>query len=189
MNFFLLCGSIDNIPHCARTPDSLYSPAMAKEVERKFLVRNDAWRSRVSRVIAIRQFYLSIGADRSTRVRVSDGSSAKLTFKFGSNLPERDEYEYPIPLDEALSMQAFAIGSLIEKRRHLVSHGGYTYEIDVFTGELAGLIVAELETPDHVPDAALPEWLGREVTGDQRYSNAVLALSEKTHSTITALAS
>ena len=162
---------------------------MAKEVERKFLVRSDAWRNHVSRIIAIRQFYLSIGADRSTRVRVSDGSSAKLTFKFGSNLPERDEYEYLIPLDEAFSLQAFAIGSLIEKCRHLVPHGGYIYEVDVFNGELEGLIVAELETPDHVPDTALPEWLGREVTGDQRYSNAVLALSDKTLSTVTALAS
>jgi len=161
---------------------------MAKEVERKFLVRNDAWRSHVSRVIAIRQFYLSIGADRSTRVRISDGSSARLTFKFGSNLRERDEYEYPIPLDEALIMQAFAIGSLIEKSRHLVSHGGYTYEVDVFSGGLEGLIVAELETPDVVPDAALPDWLGREVTGDQRYSNAVMALSDKMFSAVTALA-
>jgi len=162
---------------------------MAKEIERKFLVRSDAWRSRVARIIAIRQFYLSIGADRSTRVRISDGSSARLTFKFGSNLPERDEYEYPIPLDEALSMKAFAIGSMIEKRRHHVPHGGYIYEVDVFGGELEGLIVAELETPDHVPDGALPDWLGREVTGDQRYSNAVLALSDKTPSEVTALAS
>lgn len=162
---------------------------MAKEVERKFLVRSDAWRAHVSRIIAIRQFYLSIASDRSTRVRISDGESAKLTFKFGSHLRERDEYEYPLPLDEALSMQAFAIGSTIEKVRHHVPHGEYIYEVDVFGGELTGLIVAELETPDVVLDTALPDWLGRELTGDQRYSNAVLALSDKSHQAITALAS
>lgn len=161
---------------------------MAKEVERKFLVRSDVWRGRVARAIAIRQFYLSIGSDRSTRVRISDGASAKVTFKFGSNLRERDEYEYPIPLDEASAMQAFAVGSVIEKTRHLVPHGGYTYEVDVFRGNLDGLTLAELETPDPVAAAQLPEWLGREVTGDQRYSNAVLALSDKTLLTVTALA-
>ncbi|MBX3597576.1 MAG: CYTH domain-containing protein [Rhizobiaceae bacterium] len=152
---------------------------MAKEIERKFLVRGDAWRAHASRVLAIRQFYLSIGPDRSTRIRIINDTQAKLTFKFGSNLPERDEFEYDLPLDEAMEMQAFAIGSIIEKQRHLVQHVGYTYEVDVFCGDLAGLVVAELETPDYVPRDMLPEWIGREVTGDQRYSNAVLALSDK----------
>ncbi|MCO5064104.1 MAG: CYTH domain-containing protein [Rhizobiaceae bacterium] len=162
---------------------------MAKEIERKFLVCSDAWRDRVSKVIAIRQFYLSIASDRSTRVRISDGASARLTFKFGSNLRERDEYEYPIPLDEARALQAFSIGSVIENVRHHVRFGGYVYEVDVFASDLEGLIVAELETPDPVAINALPEWIGREVTGDQRYSNAVLALSDKSPKTLTALAS
>jgi CYTH domain-containing protein len=173
---------------CASLPNVLYSPAMAKEVERKFLVRSDAWRDLVSRIVGIRQFYLSIASDRSTRVRISDGTDAKLTFKFGSNLPERDEFEYPLPLDEALEMQSFALGAVIEKTRHIVLHRGYAYEVDVFGGMLEGLVVAELETPDFVPNEALPEWLGREVTGDQRYSNAVLSLSAMSPQTVTALA-
>ena len=161
---------------------------MAKEVERKFLVRDDAWRAHVSRLITIRQFYLCIASDRSTRIRISDDASARLTFKFGSHLPERDEYEYPIPLDEARSMQAFAIGSTIEKVRHHVPHGGYIYEVDVFGGELEGLVGAEPGTTGQWGGFELPAWLGREVTGDQRYSNAVLALSDKTPQVITALA-
>ena len=76
-------------------------------------------------------------------------------------------------------MQAFALGRVIEKTRHHVRHGGYLYEVDVFEGELAGLIIAELETPDIVPDEDLPSWLGSEVTQDGRYYNASLALGEK----------
>lgn len=161
---------------------------MAKEVERKFLIRSDAWRAHVSRSISICQFYLAVGADRSIRIRINDDAEALLTLKFGSNMPVRDEFEYPVELSEAREMQAYAVGSVIEKTRHLVEHGGYTYEIDVFEGTLAGLVVAELETPDFVADSALPGWVGREVTGDQRYSNAVLSLSARTHHTVVALA-
>ncbi|RUV60433.1 CYTH domain-containing protein, partial [Mesorhizobium sp. M5C.F.Ca.IN.020.14.1.1] len=100
---------------------------------------------------------------------------AKLTLKFGSKVRERDEFEYPIPLAEAEEMQAFAIG-VIEKTRHHVRHRGHLYEVDVFGGMLAGLVVAELETPEDVPDEMLPDWLGREVTGEQRFYNASLAL-------------
>ena len=74
-------------------------------------------------------------------------------------------------------MLAFAVGHVIEKTRHHVRHGGYLYEVDVFGGDLEGLVLAELETPDDVPDAALPPWLGREVTGQPAYYNASLALS------------
>ena len=161
---------------------------MAKEVERKFLVRGDAWRGHVSKSMTIVQFYLSIASDRSMRVRIVDGTSARLTLKFGSDLPVRDEYEYPLPLEDALEMQEFRIGTAIEKTRHLVSHLGYVYEVDVFGAGLAGLIVAELETPDSVAAGALPAWLGREITGDQRYSNAVLSLSSASPQTVTALA-
>jgi hypothetical protein len=67
---------------------------------------------------------------------------------------------------------------VIEKRRHHVRHAGYLYEIDVFAGRLDGLIVAELETADQVPADRLPAWIGRELTGDMRYSNAMLALGD-----------
>lgn len=149
---------------------------MVKEIERKFLVSGNAWRDLVEADIPIRQFYLAATPDRSVRVRVSNGASAKLTLKFGSKVRERDEFEYPIPLAEAEEMEAFAIGHVIEKTRHHVRHRGHLYEVDVFGGMLAGLVVAELETPEDVPDEMLPDWLGREVTGEQRFYNASLAL-------------
>lgn len=148
---------------------------MATEAERKFLVRSDAWRGQVEKVIDIQQFYLAVSMDRSVRVRISDGNAAKLTLKFGSHLPVRDEFEYEIALADALEMRGYAVGKVIEKQRHHVRHAGYLYEIDVFAGRLDGLIVAELETADQVPSDMLPLWLGRELTGDMRYSNAMLA--------------
>ncbi|MDX8501251.1 CYTH domain-containing protein [Mesorhizobium sp. VK4C] len=149
---------------------------MGKEVERKFLVSDPAWRSLVEADIRIRQFYVAAQPGRTVRVRISDGLSAELTLKFGDRARERDEFEYPIPLHEAEEMMAFAIGRVIEKTRHHVRHRGYLYEVDVFGGVLSGLVVAELETPEDVPDEMLPDWLGREVTGEQKFYNASLAL-------------
>lgn len=153
-------------------------PGMAEEVERKFLVSGNGWRNGVEAEIRIRQFYLSAAGGRSLRVRVSDGTSAMLTLKFGGAGRRRDEFEYPIPLGDAEEMQAFALGRVIEKTRCHVRHLGYLYEVDVFGGALAGLVIAELETPDDVPDDRLPEWLGQEVTDDSRYYNASLALGD-----------
>jgi CYTH domain-containing protein len=150
---------------------------MAKEIERKFLVRSQAWRSAVQTSTLMVQFYLAISAERSIRVRISDGGNAKLTLKFGSDLLARDEFEYPVPLAEAREMMQFAIGTVIRKTRHNIIHKGYLYEVDVFSEPLDGLVVAELETPDSVPPEMLPSWLGREVTGEIRYSNASLALN------------
>ncbi|MEO5758980.1 MAG: CYTH domain-containing protein [Mesorhizobium sp.] len=149
---------------------------MGKEVERKFLVASPEWLELVEADIRIRQFYLAAAPGRSLRIRISDGTSAKLTLKFGNRARERDEYEYPIPLAEAEEMLAFALGRVIEKTRHHVRHRGYLYEVDVFGGPLAGLVVAELETPEDVPDEMLPDWLGREVTGESKFYNASLAL-------------
>lgn len=151
---------------------------MAKEVERKFLVDGQAWRSHVEDKIRIRQFYLAANTGRSVRLRISNGKRAKLTLKFGSRGRERDEFEYVVPLADAEEMQKFAIGRIIEKTRHHVRYRGYLYEIDVFGGELSGLVIAELETPEDVAASQLPPWIGREVTGDPRYYNATLALSD-----------
>lgn len=161
-----------------RTRDRALLLAMAKEIERKFLVNGQEWRGLVEDKISIRQFYLASNTGRSVRLRISDGNKATLTLKFGSRGRERDEFEYAVPLAEAEEMQEFAIGRVIEKTRHHVSHLGRLYEIDVFSGELSGLVIAELETPDDVDAAHLPAWLGREVTGDARYYNASLALSD-----------
>ncbi|CDX13874.1 Adenylate cyclase [Mesorhizobium sp. ORS 3324] len=149
---------------------------MGKEVERKFLVSGNAWHRLVEAEIRIRQFYLAAAPGRTVRVRLSDGASAMLTLKFGDKARERDEFEYPIPLAEAEELMGFAIGRVIEKTRHHVRYRDYLYEVDVFGGALAGLVIAELETPEDVPDEMLPDWLGREVTTESRFYNASLAL-------------
>ena len=151
---------------------------MAKEIERKFLVADERWRDLVEEEIRIRQFYLAADSGRTIRIRISDGATAVLTLKFSGRGPGRDEFEYPVPLAEAEEMQGFAIGRVIEKTHCHVHHGGYLYEVDVFGGELAGLVIAELETPDDVSEEKLPPWLGREVTQEGRYYNASLALRE-----------
>jgi CYTH domain-containing protein len=148
---------------------------MAKEIERRFLVEGTAWRDSVHAASSLEQFYLAGADDRSVRIRIADEATATLTLKFGGQALSRDEFEYPVPLAEAEEMRAFAVGNIIAKTRHRVDVAGYVYEVDVFRGALAGLIIAELETPDHVADAKLPDWLGREVTGEQEYYNAVLA--------------
>lgn len=150
---------------------------MAKEIERKFLVSGDAWRDSAGKAVRIRQFYLDASADRSVRVRIRDGASAMLTLKFGDHGRERDEFEYAIPIEDAEEMLAFAVGHVIEKTRYHVIHRDRLYEVDVFAGSLAGLVLAELETPQDVADHDLPPWLGREVTGESPYYNAWLAVN------------
>ncbi|HWK69130.1 MAG TPA: CYTH domain-containing protein [Rhizobiaceae bacterium] len=148
---------------------------MAKEVERKFLVKDEAWRKHAEAAIGMRQFYVAGTAGRSVRIRIRDEGTATLTLKFGGHGPERDEFEYAIPVQEAEDMLRFALGHVIEKTRHHVPYKGRLYEIDVFSGSLAGLVIGELETPEHVPPDELPPWLGQEVTDDASYYNASLA--------------
>jgi adenylate cyclase len=150
---------------------------MAKEIERKFLVASTDWRPAVESSTSIVQFYLAISAERSIRIRIRDGRSARLTLKFGAVSGERDEFEYSVPLADAREMMQFAVGSVIRKVRHHVRHRGYLYEVDVYNDVLEGLVVAELETRDRVAPEMLPPWLGREITGEIRYSNASLALN------------
>ncbi len=148
---------------------------MAKEIERKFLVINDSWRDQATSATAMRQAYLSVNHDRSIRVRTSNDETAKLTVKFGKTALVRDEFEYDIPLEDAVEMISFAVGSVIEKVRYTVEIAGFTWEIDVFEGAFQGLVIAEVEMRSEDDRPKLPTWLGREVTGDRRYSNQALA--------------
>jgi adenylate cyclase len=89
----------------------------------------------------------------------------------------RDEFEYELPLADALEMQAFAIGTPIIKTRHVVPHGKHVWEVDEFAGELAGLVMAEVESVEPVPATEMPSWAGREVTDDAAFYNLSLALN------------
>lgn len=148
---------------------------MAKEIERKFLVRNDGWRSAVETRSVLRQGYIASMDDRSVRVRILDGKSARLTIKIGRSAITRDEFEYDIPVADAKELLQNAIGIVIEKTRYRVPYEGFVWEVDVFAGEHRGLVIAEVEMTAETDKPALPAWLGREVTGDFRYSNQALA--------------
>lgn len=147
---------------------------MPKEIERKFLVATDGWRQQARIGSRFRQAIVLSQDDRSARVRVIDDAEAKLTIKIGTGMT-RHEFEYPIPIDEARELLALASGTTIEKVRYQVAQAPHVWEIDVYEGVLAGLVVAEIELADEAEQPALPSWLGREVTGDHRFSNQALA--------------
>lgn len=151
---------------------------MAKEIERKFLVTGDDWRKEVSSSSEFVQAYVATDKDRSVRIRIMDNELARLTIKIGKQLFARDEFEYEIPLDDARDLAKNALGIVLEKTRHKVEHKGYTWEVDVFGGAYAGLTVVEVELENEEASPALPTWVGKEITGDRRYSNAVMATED-----------
>lgn len=149
---------------------------MAQEIERKFLVLNEDFKTLSHRFFRIAQGYLSIDPARTVRVRLKDGQG-HLTVK-GLSDPaglSRYEWEKSIPADEAKELLHLCLPGLIDKTRYLVAAGPHTYEVDVFHGENEGLTVAELELAHSDETFERPDWLGREVTGDIRYYNAYLA--------------
>lgn len=148
---------------------------MPVEIERKFRVIGDAWRNSVARVRKLRQAYLSRGGPFSLRVRIDGSEAATLTIKTAGKGIERHEYEYAIPVPDALELMERREGALIVKTRHLVPAGGLTWEIDVFEGDNAGLVIAEVELPAADTFVARPDWLGAEITNDRRFYNADLA--------------
>jgi adenylate cyclase len=145
------------------------------EIERKFLVTSDSWRKEARASTFMRQGYLTDERHCSVRVRI-EGETATLNIKSATVGAQRLEFEYDIPLLDAHRMlDALRCKPLIQKVRFYIDVGAHTWEIDVFQGENAGLIVAEIEL-DH-PDEPFdrPDWLGEEVTEDIRYYNTCLA--------------
>ena len=132
---------------------------MSKEIERKFLVNGNAWRT-LAQGVLYRQGYLSSAKERTVRVRTA-GEKGFLTVKGITNGVTRSEFEYEIPFADADKM----LSGLAEKP---------LIEIDEFLGENAGLIVAEIELPDEDAPFGRPDWLGREVSNDPRYFNSNL---------------
>jgi CYTH domain-containing protein len=150
---------------------------MEIEIERRYLVRGDAWRAGVTAVRRLRQGYLAREDGVSVRVRLG-GTTARLTIKGRGGLV-RPEFEYDIPAADAEAMlAALCAGRSLDKTRHEVPLDGLVWEVDVFEGPLAGLVIAEVELPSVDHALHLPPWVGREITGDHRYANAVLASAE-----------
>lgn len=147
---------------------------MGIEIERKFLVATDGWRNAVTRVVPLWQGYLSTAPECAVRVRMS-GDAAWLTVKGFSVNGAAPEFEYPIPVADAATMlDKLAQKPLIEKIRHIVPMDGFIWEVDEFSGENKGLVIAEIELASADQPYPVPAWLGREVTGNSRYYNASL---------------
>ena len=136
---------------------------MGVEIERKFLVRGDGWRSQGQPVL-LRQGYLSSDPDRIVRVRI-EGDAAVMTIKGRSKGATRGEWEYPIPMQDAEAfLEQLCEQPLIEKTRTRVEHEGMVWEVDEFLGENAGLVVVEIELKSEDQTFSWPDWVGEEVT-------------------------
>jgi adenylate cyclase len=147
---------------------------MSFEIERKFLVRNNDWQQLATKHCDIRQAYLTIGGKASVRVRIRDNSTATLTMKSRPAELRRLELEYPIPMLEAEALMPLRQGSIVEKVRYRIPWGELAWEIDVFSGENEGLVIAEIELADEQQHVELPSWIGDEVTGTAQYYNSFL---------------
>lgn len=154
---------------------------MAREIERKFLVKGDSWKTLAHQQTQFAQGYLNdikqAGAKSSVRVRI-EGEVANINIKSLEIGLSRDEYEYPIDLKDAQNMlKTLAVGPVIEKVRYLVSFEQHLWEIDEFLGDNSGLIVAEVEMRSEDEAVILPPWIGQEVTNIPRFYN--VSLSQK----------
>lgn len=152
---------------------------MAIEIERKFLLASGAWRASVQDSTRMAQAYLAgtgeAAARCSVRVRIA-GDAANLNIKSRTLGAMRSEFEYPIPLSDAENLMALASGTVVDKTRHRLWHGGHCWEIDEFHGGNAGLMVAEIELDAVDAPFDRPDWLGREVTDLPRYYNLALSI-------------
>ncbi len=147
---------------------------MATEIERKFLVINDQWRAQAVRSESYQQGYLNTAERCSVRIRIA-GEHAFLNIKSATLGIRRLEFEYSIPVADARQMmQQFCRDRSLSKRRYFVPCGRHTWEIDVFEGANAGLVVAEIELGDEQEPFTRPSWLGDEVSDDPRYYNVCL---------------
>lgn len=148
---------------------------MGQEIERKFLVCGD-FKSLAFQTSRIIQGYLSSVPERTVRVRVK-GEKGYLTIKGETNASgiSRFEWEKEIPAEEAIELIGLCEPGVIDKARYWVKVASHTFEVDEFSGENEGLVVAEVELQHEDETFEKPDWLGKEVTGDERYYNAMLS--------------
>ncbi|MEL7036148.1 MAG: CYTH domain-containing protein [Cyanobacteria bacterium J06592_8] len=146
---------------------------MGTEIERKFLVKDDRWRSLAEGKLYC-QGYISSQKGRTVRVRII-GDQGYLTIKGPAVNQVRPEFEYEIPVKDAEEMlQTLCDRPLIEKKRHKIPLGDLIWEVDEFFGENQGLILAEVELTDVNQTIEIPDWIGEDVSDDSRYYNANL---------------
>lgn len=149
-----------------------------QEIERKFLVLSDAFKAAAAIQNRIVQGYLNSDPERTVRVRIK-GNKGFLTIKGKGNASgtTRLEWEKEIPVSDAELLLPLCEKGMIDKIRYEVPVGNHVYEVDVFSGDNDGLIVAEIELNTEEESFEKPNWLGKEVTGEERYYNAFLSNS------------
>jgi adenylate cyclase len=142
---------------------------MATEIERKFLIVDDGWKSAIVQSARLRDGLIASNNGHKARVRIMDGS-AIITLKSRKNGPSRTEFEYEIPRSDAEEiLRTMCDGNILDKVRHYVSHESVIWHVDVYDGLLSGVILAEVELQDVNQKLELPSWIGREVTTDPAY--------------------
>ena len=146
---------------------------MGVEIERKFLLKNSEWRNCQKEEIKLRQGYLNSNSERTVRVR-TNGRVGIITIKGKTTNMTRKEYEYEIPLAEALELLDLCEQPIIEKTRNKIIYNQKIWEVDEFEGNNKGLILAEIELESEDEEFQLPDWIGQEVTSDPRYYNSSL---------------
>lgn len=147
---------------------------MGQEIERKFLVKDDTWKQGANGV-AYCQGYLNTDKGRTVRVRIA-GEKGYLTIKGPTQNGSRLEYEYTIPLEEAREMlERLCISPVVEKVRYTIEYDEHIWEIDEFSGENKGLVIAEIELEAIDQPFSRPPWVGDDVTDDPKYYNSNLA--------------
>jgi len=149
---------------------------MAKEIERKFIVKTQIW-NKINKPepVTIHQGYLMNSHETSIRVRYTE-KKGTITIKGKQHGLTRDEYEYEIPLEEAKEIFQNHCPDTLIKKRYKIEVGTLSWEVDEYTGNLAGLVIAEVELSSEQQEINdLPDWAEREVTQDFKYSNAFLA--------------
>jgi adenylate cyclase len=142
---------------------------MSLEIERKFLVANESWKTAVIRSARIRDGLIANNKGHKARVRIAN-DVATIALKSRRRGSVRTEFEYTIPLSDAEEMlRTMCDGNVLDKVRHFVSHEGNNWHVDVYEGLLDGVVLAEIELADAGQEFALPDWIGAEVTSDSRY--------------------
>lgn len=152
---------------------------MSLEIEHKYMVVNDLFRNMIVREFKISQGYLSRDPERIVRVRIQDDKGC-LTVKGRTDGDIRQEFEYGIPIGDARVLLDLCERPVLEKIRYHVEFDGWLWEVDEYLGELAPLIVAEIELPSSDSVYPIPPFVGKNVTGDPRYYNSNLLLRSNT---------
>jgi CYTH domain-containing protein len=142
---------------------------MGIEIERKFLVASEKWRSLVQRSEHIRDGLIAASDDRKTRVRII-GERATLAVKTKRVNGLREEFEYDIPMADAERLLECCGNSILQKVRHYIECNSLLWEVDEYEGILTGVILAEVELDSVDQSIDLPEWIGRKVTSEPPYS-------------------